>query len=189
MYLGDRYTSNDYVSGTYKNINFIQSDVHIEEKKKVEDSDGEIKEEWETIFLGRWMIFDFNKNFKANIFVSDYYPFLQNKGYKEISLEDEEFNKLFNVYAEDEHEAYYVLTPHFMEKLKKLKKELNCGVLFYFVESKLHVAVNNFKDSFEPNLSKIINEEEIENNITKDIKLITDLVVDLNLENDLFKME
>lgn len=57
------------------------------------------------------------------------------------------------------------------------------------MENKLHVAVNNGEDSFEYNVLNHINEEEIEQDIIKDIKLITDFVNELNLDNDLFKKE
>ena len=57
------------------------------------------------------------------------------------------------------------------------------------MENKLHVAVNNGEDSFEYNALNPINEEEIEQDIIKDIKLITDFVNELNLDNDLFKKE
>ena len=69
MGLGDRFSSNDYVKGKYKNINFEQSDIHIEEKREIEDNDGNKRTEWVTLFLGRWMIFDFNKTFKSNIHI------------------------------------------------------------------------------------------------------------------------
>lgn len=59
----------------------------------------------------------------------------------------------------------------------------------YEVENKLHVAVNNGDDSFEYNVLNPINEEEIEQDIIKDIKLITDFVNELNLDNNLFKKE
>ena len=59
----------------------------------------------------------------------------------------------------------------------------------YEVENKLHVAVNNDEDSFEYNVLNPINEEEIEQDIIKDIKLITDFVNELNLDNNLFKKE
>ena len=70
MNMGDRYSSNDYISAKYKNINVEQADVHIEEEQQSTDSDGNTTTSWVTIFRGRWMIFDFNKNFKANIQVS-----------------------------------------------------------------------------------------------------------------------
>lgn len=139
------------------------------------------------------MIFDFNKNFKSNVqvisndFIKRSLPHIKNN--KKVKLEDIEFNKMFKIYSEIEHDAFYILTPHFMEKIKKLYKELDAPIKLTFMENKLHVAVNNGEDSFEYNVLNPINEEEIEQDIIKNIKLITDFVNELNLDNDLFKKE
>lgn len=183
---GNVYDSNDYISGTYKNIKFEQSDVHTQEM--YEDSDGD--EVYRTLFLGRVMVFDFNKKFKANLQVSSYLfdssilPW--SKRFSKVRMEDVEFNKNFNVYAEDEHEAFYLLTPQFMEKIKDVTRKLKCGVMFCFVDNKLHIAVDNGYDSFECNVFKLIDEDRVRESILKDIKLITDFVDELNLDNDLF---
>ena len=188
---GDRFDSNDYISGKYKNISFEQSDIEIAEKYIEEAADGEQEEVWETTFMGRLMIFDFNKPFKANIQVASYRFEAESlpwsKKFSRVVMEDVEFNKMFNVLAESEHEAFYVLTPHFMEKLKELTKKLNCGIMFCFVDNKLHIAVDNYKDSFEYNVFKPIDEIKIAKEITNDIKLITDFIDELNLDNELFK--
>lgn len=190
---GDSYTSNDYISGKYKNITFQQSDIHIQEKHEEEDRDGKKETVWETTFMGRVMIFDFNKRFKANIQVASYYfganSLPWSKRFARVKMEDVEFNNTFSVYAESEHDAFYILTPHFMEKLKDITKKLKCGVMFCFVDNKLHVAVDNRQDSFEYNVFKPINEQQIEESITKDIRLITNFVDELNLDNDLFRRE
>ena len=49
MYMGDRYSSNDYISGKYKNINVVQADVHIEEEHETTDSEGNTTTTWITI--------------------------------------------------------------------------------------------------------------------------------------------
>ena len=191
LYTGDSYNSNDYISGKYKDIAFEQSDIHIEEKYIEEDADGEKEEVWKTIFLGRLMIFDFNKPFKTNIQVASYRFEAESlpwsKKFSRVEMEDAEFNNTFNVYAESEHEAFYVLTPHFMEKIKEITKKLNCGIMFCFVDNKLHIAVDNEEDSFEYNVFEPIDEIKIETEITNDIKLITDFIDELNLDNELFK--
>lgn len=143
--------------------------------------------------MGRLMIFDFNKNFKANIQVSSHH-FDANrlpwkKKFSSVEMEDVEFNKYFSVYAENEHEAFYILTPHFMEKIKEVTKKLNCGIMFGFIDSKLHIAIDNNEDSFEYNVFKPINEQEVSDNIVKDIKVITNFVDELNLDNNLFRRE
>lgn len=188
---GDSLYSNDYISGKYKNISFEQSDVHIQERHEEENADGEMETEWVTTFMGRLMIFDFNKNFKANIQVINWLfnasELPWGKKFSKVRMEDNEFNNLFTVFAESEHEAFYILTPHFMEKIKELTSKLKCGIMLGFVDNKLHIAVDNYKDSFEYSVYKPINEQEIEENITKDIKLITDFVDELDLDNNLFK--
>lgn len=191
MNTGDRFSSNDYISGVYKNIHFEQSDIEIEEKHEEKDDDGNTKTTWETIFCGRWMIFDFNKKFKANMVVSsidfngDYVPL--SKDYSQVKMEDVNFNKEFSVWTNLEHDAFYILTPHFMEKIKDIYKKLDCAIMLCFVDNKLHVAIDNLEDSFEYNVLEPIDEDKINDGITKDIKLITDLVDELNLDNDLFK--
>ena len=187
----DRYSSNDYISGTYKGIKFEQSDVHIEEEHESEDSDGNKTVHWVTIFRGRYMIFDFNKKFMANVqVVSNHFGARsspRDKNFSRIKLEDMEFNKMFDVYTDIEHDAFYILTPHFMQKIKDLYKNLDSPIMLCFVDNRLHIALDNGEDSFEYNVFKPINEEEINKDIIKDIKLITDFVNELNLDNDLFR--
>lgn len=61
--------------------------------------------------------------------------------------------------------------------------------MFGFLDNKLYVAADNREDSFEYDVLKPIDEKQINNNIVRDIKLITDFVNELNLDNDLFKKE
>lgn len=191
MNIGDAFHSNDYISGTYKEVRFEQSDIHIEEEHRRTDKDGKTETEMETIFQGRWMIFDFNKQFKANIQVVGKQfrngIIVRSRKTSRVRLEDEAFHQMFSVFSDDEHEAFYVLTPHFMEKLKNISRQLDGTVMFCFVENKLHIAIHNNKDSFEHNIFKVIDEEKIEQNIMKDIKVITEFVDALDLDNTLFR--
>lgn len=196
MYMGDRYSSNDYVCGKYKNINIEQADVHIEKEEQTTDSDGNTKTTWVTIFRGRWMIFDFNKMFKSNIQVSQkgfsnsrINNFNEIFKYKKVMMEDQEFNKKFKIYAQSEHEAFYILTPTLIEKIKKMADSIKGSIILCFVDNKLHVGVYNNKDSFEHGIFTKIKEEKVMSEISKDIKLITNFVDELNLDNDLFRKE
>ena len=195
MYTGDRYTTNDLISGKYKNINFMQSDVHIEEEHESTDSDGNTTRYYVTIFQGRWMIFDFNKTFKANVEVCEK-GFSGNQAntlfgkskYQKVKMESEEFNKKFRVYAQDPHDAFYIITPSLMEKIKRLEAA-NKGKLFLgFCNNQLHVGIHDGSDSFEPGscFSKI-NEEEVMNRMSTDVSKITMFVDELELDNDLFR--
>lgn len=198
MDMGDRYFANDYISGKYKNIDVIQSDIHIEERRESLDRDD--RDKWVTIFKGKWMIFDFNKNFKANVQVCQKgfkNSKLNNWGiwgkgderFKKIKLENQLFNKNFKIYAQNEHDAFYILTPSLMEKIQKLINTIDGKVILCFLDNKLHVGIQNNKDSFEHSIFKKINENKVIQTISKDIKLITSFVDELDLDNDLFRRE
>lgn len=196
--MGDRFSSNDYVSGKYKGVKFRQSDVHIEKERHIyipgEDEISEITY-YTTLFKGRWMVFDFNKNFKSNVCV--YEEGFLNKGinsifssveYKKVNLESDKFNSEFNVYAINEEEAFYIITPHLMEKISRLNDKCSGKLLLCFIDNKLHVGIDNDHDSFEaPSYFKIFSKKTIIKSITKDIMLITMFVDELGLDNELFK--
>ena len=197
MNMGDRYFSNDYIKGKYKDISFEQADVTIEVEHESTDSDGNTTTTYIPIFVGRWMIFDFNKSFKYNFqvcqkgFGSNMVNTLFSKTkYHKINLESVEFNKRFNVYAINDHDVFYVLSPSLIQKIMDLSNQMKGKVLLCFFNNKLHVGLNNNIDSFEATSPlKKIDSEKVMKNISNDIKTITMFVDDLNLDNDLFKKE
>ncbi len=201
MYMGSRYFSEDFISAKYKDIKFEQADVHIEREETSRDSDGHMTTTYVTIFKGRWMIFDFNKTFKADVQISqkgfgnskaNTFSLFGNKDdlFKKVSMESESFNQKFNVYAQNEHDAFYIITPSLMSRIEKLD-ELNSGkLLLCFINNRLHIGINDKKNSFEPgSVFKEINEEETIERISHEIEMITQFVDELNLDNDLFKKE
>lgn len=192
MNMGDRFYSNDYFKAKYKNINFESADVHIQEEHT--DSDGDTT--YVTIFRGQWFVFDFNKPFKANIQVCAKNFSNARRGslfsktkYNKVAMEDIEFNKEFRVYAQNELDAFYVLTPNTMEKIKELKRKTNGRLLLCFIDNRLHVGLHNNKDLFEANIFKKINIDEENNKTLNEMKIITEFVDTLDLDNDLFRRE
>lgn len=141
------------------------------------------------------MIFDFNKKFQCDLQVRDRrFSYAKKSGgwfsdrdkTEKLETESVEFNRTFKVYAENDSEAFYILTPHFMEALMRAKVQADGEVLFCFVDSKLHVAVNNKSDSFEPPVWSPIDRETVRRAVTEDMSLITDLVDTLKLDERLF---
>ena len=192
MNMGDTFYSNDYITGKYKNINFELSDVEIQEETT--DSDGDTHTY--TLFKGQWYIFDFNKEFKANIKIkgkgftnSNVIVLFAKKEdkFKKVELEDTEFNKLYKVYAQNELDAFYILTPNMMTKIKEVGEKIHGKLLFCFIDNRLHIAVHNNKDLFEASIYKKINIEEAKQKTQEEISAITDFVNILSLDNDLFK--
>lgn len=192
MQMGNRYSSDDHIRGKYKDIGFEQSDVCIQHVTR--DSKGHTYTT--TYFRGRWMIFEFNKNFAADLQVreSGFHYSKSNSGWftpkesrmEKLDLEDAQFNKDFDVYAENEHEAYYILTPHIMESIKTLRDRTDGKLILCFVASKLHVGVNSNDNAFEPPIFRRL-DASIISSINEEINVITRFVDELKLDRNLYK--
>ena len=196
MCMGDRFHSEDYIAARYRDICFEQSDVRIEEERSSTDANGNTTTSYVTIFRGRWMIFDFNKDFRAKLqIVEKGFPTAKRKRFfgrketlfKYVEMESETFNKTFRVYAQNEHDAFYVITPAFMERLQNLAARNGGDLMFCFADNLLHVAIHDNRDYFEPGgLFSTLNEERILARLRNEISGITQFVDELELDNDLF---
>ena len=198
MQTGDRFSSNDLISGRYNGVPFRQSDVHIEE----EHTDSEGHTSYTTIFRGRWMVFDFNKTFVSDLQVvgrhfganrrkgNGFFGLFASKEKKmeKIELENEAFNKQFTVYAHDTTEAFYLLTPHMMEAMLRLREGIGSPIMLLFFRGQLHVAVNNGKDAFEPSLFRAYDPARETEAVFADTRVITSFVDEMRLDNDMFKI-
>lgn len=196
MCMGDRFHSEDYIAARYRDICFEQSDVRIEEERSSKDSNGNSSTSYVTIFQGRWMIFDFNKDFRAKVqIVEKGFPTAKRKRFfgrkealfKNVEMESEAFNKAFRVYAQNEHDAFYIITPAFMERIQRLAARTGGALMFCFADNLLHVAIHDNRDSFEPgSLFSQVNEARILARLRNEISGITQFVDELELDNDLF---
>ena len=189
IYTGDRYSSNDFVRGKYKQVGFMQADVRIEEKREEKDKDGHTTTYYVTVFKGRYLVFEFPKKFEFKMVVS-------HQGYgerrinpktgrslKKIETESTEFNKKFLVYAEDGFEAFYILDPAFLDNLERLGQKYGDQLALYFSDNQMIIGLNDGGDAFEPpDASQPINEQTENAKVTGEMKLITELVDSLKLD-------
>ena len=192
MQMGNRYSSDDYIRGKYKDIGFEQADVCIQQVT----TDSEGRSHTTTYFRGRWMIFEFNKNFASDLQVRESgFAYAKKKGgwftpkeekMKKLELEDAEFNKGFNVYASNDHEAYYILTPHIMESMKTLRDRTKGKLILCFVASRLHVGVNSNDNAFEAPVFRALDHKVIDS-INQEISVITRFVDELKLDRNIYK--
>ena len=192
---GDIYSSNDFTSGKYKDVAFSQADVTIQEVHT--DSDGDTN--YVTIFKGRWLVFEFPKTFTFRLQVVEKWFGANKKPCKDTTIkrkierihtESTEFNKKFKVYAEDGFEAYYILDPAFISHIEDLDNTHQGKLMLCFIDNKLHVAIYDNKDAFEPPRPfKPIDEHAEFTKIHQDIKAITDYVDFLKLDRKLFSKD
>ena len=159
----DRYNGDDLISGVIDKTDFRLSELHTQYKTVSVDSKGRRSEQWYTIFKGLFVHADFNKEIKGETFVlPDLAERLFGKWGQKlqrdasrgqlIKLENNEFEKYFVVYSDDQVEARYILTPKIMEAILNIRKRFNTEIYLSFVGTRVYVAMSFTRDLFEPRL-------------------------------------
>ncbi|MBN2894680.1 MAG: DUF3137 domain-containing protein [Campylobacterales bacterium] len=157
----DRYGGNDYVRGEIDGVPIEFSDLHAQYQTK--DSKGNTH--WHTIFQGLFIVSEFNKHFKGTTYVL---PDSAQKSFgtligqwlqsttgshgELVKMDDPEFEKHFVVYASDQIEARYILTPSLMERLNRIRKRSKAELYIAFVSSHLYLGISTKRDLFEPSV-------------------------------------
>lgn len=183
----DRSHTEDYLSGKIDGVEFISSDVKLEERH-VEHTKNGTRTYYVAYFLGRIFEFEFNKSFEGYLQVLEGAKPQSRRKFKKVKLESVLFNKKFKTYSTNDHTAFYVLTPHLMEALLSFEENNKGKIYFSFIGSKLYVGINNFKDTFELKMFKVLNESSFEE-FKKELYVIKEVVTELKLNNNIFKKE
>lgn len=191
--MGNEFSANDLIIGKYQGIEFATSDVHL-----VQVTQNDKTTTRTTLFKGQWYIFDFFKNFNGYIQIRDKERRLLKRNYKPVAffsvhpktnriiMDHPDFNRVFDVYTSDDTEAFYILTPHFMDALLRLNDIANCEVIVGFVDNRIHILINNYKNAFEINVFQTFTREKYQY-FQAESEVIIELINVLKLETDLFK--
>lgn len=160
----DRYKGDDLITGQLDKTDFRCSELHSEYKTVTTDKDGNRKEQWHTIFKGLFFHADFNKEIKGETFVlpdtaekllgkfGQKFQKMSSKG-ELVKLENQEFEKEFVVYGQDQIEPRYILTPLMMEAMVNLKSRYRKNNMYFsFIGSRVFCAITFSKDLFEPRI-------------------------------------
>jgi len=183
----DRFHSEDYISGTIGDVNFVSSDLKLEERHVQHTKNG-TRVYYVTYFLGRIFRFDFNKVFTGNLQVLEAGSPYSRRKFSKVKLESIDFNKKFRIFAEEDITAFYILTPDIMEAIFNLEKRNPGRLSMSFLGDHLYVAMNNNRDTFELHLFRKLDESVIEE-FKQDLLVIKDFIVSLKLNNKLFKKD
>ena len=183
----DRSHTEDYLSGKIDGVEFISSDVKLEERH-VEHTKNGTRTYYVAYFIGRIFEFEFNKSFEGYLQVLEGASPQSKRKFQKVKLESVEFNKKFKTYSTNDHTAFYVLTPHLMEALLDFEKNNKGKIYFSFIDSKFYLGINNFKDTFELKMFKVLNESSFEE-FKKELYVIKEVVKELKLNNNIFKKE
>lgn len=179
--MGDKFDGEDYISGYYKSVYFVQSDITIQ--KVTHTSDGT---DYHTMFNGRWIIFDISTtSFIPNIVIVQ--KGLRNiqplevfidRGYVKLFSESLTADRKYTIYADKRYkkEAYDFLSQSMMDRIKRLSGSIKGRLIFCFKDNKLHIGVSTSKNSFEPSIFHRCDSIEASQRICQDIMLITNFV-------------
>lgn len=177
----DRFYSEDMIIGEFDGVKFCSSDLHLQDVRSTGKSSSTV-----TVFKGRFYEFDFNKPFRHNLLIlqqNQYRPF---SGFNKVKMESIHFNSELKVYAKNEHEAFYILTPQFMEKLIELDRKYNDKISFSFKNNKLYIAIDNRRDNFDIQAFKRV-DETIFDEYLEEFNDMKDFITHLKLNSRLFK--
>lgn len=185
-------SGSDYIEGSYKGVNILYSDLHLWHTETGTDSDGDSYESAVTDFKGQWLICDFGKELAATVRLIE-----RKSGTKwqrttdlsksDIETENIEFNKKYRIITGDGHTAFYLLTPHFMERLVAANEAANASTHFCFGNGIVHIALYSGRDSFELKGVKLNDMESVRQKFRGDMKYMTDIMDELLLNDRLFK--
>lgn len=174
---GNRYHSEDLVSGVYKGVFVQRSDVRIENETKSGDTTIQT-----TYFSGQWMKLKFQKEIEGLLYVIDHdFPCSGAKGIfntnhlDKVKVESIAFNETFKVYCQQAYDAFYILTPRTMESLEKLASK-NKSLSILFAKDTIHVAVNTNRNAFEIGLLRPVDIDEETKRVHDDMRVLLDFV-------------
>ena len=123
------------------------------------------KSEIRTIFQGQIIRFSLPEGSKwsfghLQIFEKEFLSDLKGRRAPcQIQTENEAFNERFEVFAADEHNAFYLLTPRMMEQIVRFADFADCQIALAFVGAMLYVAVERSHSMFNASIRRPLEEQ------------------------------
>lgn len=191
----DIISGNDLVSGKIDDVDIAFSDLHAQRESQDEDAE----DDFETIFMGLFLVADFHKNFKGEtiilpdsaqkIFGNVIGHWLQantTSHYELIKMDNIAFEKEFVVYGSDQIEARYILSHTLMQKLLEYKQRSKYPLYISFVGGKIYMAIAYYNDMFEPSVFHSLLEYKIAIQYIQTLHLALSIVEELQLNQKLW---
>ncbi len=197
----DRYNVEDLIHGRVGETDIMLSEVHAQYRSTTTDSKGRRRTTYHTFFRGLFMCADFHKHFRGTLRVMpNRTSFLGGLGRALnalrpfsseplVRLEDAGFEKAFNVFASDDIEARYILSPGMMRRMLDLRARWNDDIRLSFLESSVCIAIEHGGDFFEPALNRPADSQQQLQRMAGEIGACLGIVEDLNLNTRIWSKE
>ena len=177
----DEWSSEDLVEGDIDGVSAKFSDFYAAKKVKKKNST-------ETVVQFQGVLFkaDFNKTLSSITQISHVNSRNLAIYGQKANMDDVRFEEIFDVYTTDQIGARYALSPALMEKFTLLCLRLDAPVNAVFKDNQIFIAVETWRDDFEPDIRKsLINNETIAL-YESEIASFTQIVKELNLNRKIW---
>lgn len=163
--------------------------IRLFECKMEEQRGSGRRSDWVTLFEGMMVEIVFNqKSFHGHTLIVPNGGVLSslrrsNRGLERAKLEDPLFEDMFDVYSSDQVEARYLLTPSFMERIRRLSGLFKGKPLHIaFVNGRLLFALDVREPLFEvSDISAPLSENETLAKMEEELQIFQDVIQGLNL--------
>lgn len=188
----DYENGDDTISGEINGVKFYFGDIVLKNLKQEKDSYSFLVEtlipayhsrkRTDIVFKGIFFKADFNKFIDSSTFIMS---FGTPKGnLKKIKVDNALFNEKFRVFSDDIQNAFYILTPAFMERVLELYNHFKTDINISFLKGTVYIAIETGVNSFEPDITKSLITQNPAKNIIKDIEKILKIVEILRINSE-----
>ncbi|EET78679.1 putative DUF3137 domain protein [Campylobacter showae] len=177
----DEWHSEDLVEGDIDGVSVKFSDFYA--AKKVKKKNGT-----ETVVQFQGVLFkaDFNKKLSSITQIAHVNSRNLAVCGQKANMDDARFEEIFDVYTTDQIGARYALSPALMENFTQLCLRLDAPVNAVLRDSQIFIAVETWRDDFEPDIRKsLINNETIAL-YESEIASFAQIVKELNLNRKIW---
>jgi hypothetical protein len=173
----DFIATNDYLRATHSGVNFEYCDMQLQEERTSTDSDGDTHTSIVTVFMGFFIIAEFDHFVDTPLFVR------AGGGKGNVSTEHTVFNNNFSVFCDSPVDALRILTPQMMDDILEIRNLCKKPVNLAFFDDKIYFNCEPGRDLLEIALDIKKPISEARKQIDKDIDFITGILDRLNLRN------
>ena len=172
----DRYFSEDVINGTIDGHEILMGEVHTQVLEASTDSDGHTISGYETSFYGLFCEIPLSKIYNGEIKIYSDKGKLAKlfRDKQRIEIDSSEFEKYFDVYADDKIQATQILTSDLMEKMINSQKEHNIKLEIIIKKNRLYIRYHTGA-IFEGNILK----SSVDYNILKKVYDIINFIFDI----------
>ena len=119
----------DYTKGVFRGIPLEFGEFTLEEEQTERDEDGDTKTSYVAVFNGLMVVCQHGLDLRDDFSITQYTTYI---GGNAVRTESEAFNKAYSIRGNDGHSVFYLLTPHYMEKLLALSNEIGDRLAMQF---------------------------------------------------------